>query len=60
MILENYKGFENLETLVDVGGGLGITLDMITSKHPNLKGINYDLLHVIEHAPTYHGMTVFL
>ncbi|KAI5659657.1 hypothetical protein M9H77_28450 [Catharanthus roseus] len=55
-ILKNYKGFENLKTLVDVGGGLGVTLDLITSKYPNLKGINYDLPHVTQNAPTYPGV----
>ena len=60
MLLESYKGFEHLKTLVDVGGGLGINLGMITSKYPTLKGINYDLPHVIEHAPTYLGMNLFL
>lgn len=55
-VLECYRGFEHLKTLVDAGGGLGITLGMITSKYPNLKGINYDLPHVIERAPTYPGV----
>nr|WKU83438.1 O-methyltransferase 2 [Hamelia patens] len=55
-ILERYKGFENLKTLVDVGGGLGITLNVITTKYPSLKGINFDLPHVIQHAPSYPGL----
>ncbi|KAJ8446400.1 hypothetical protein Cgig2_019293 [Carnegiea gigantea] len=55
-ILENYKGFEGLPTLVDVGGGTGATLNMIISKHPTIKGINFDLPHVIEDAPTYSGV----
>ncbi|KAI5674216.1 hypothetical protein M9H77_14580 [Catharanthus roseus] len=55
-IIENYKGFENLKTLVDVGGGAGVALSVITSKFPNIKGINYDLPHVIEHAPKYPGV----
>ncbi|KAF3632464.1 Caffeic acid 3-O-methyltransferase [Capsicum annuum] len=52
-ILEHYKGFEDLETLVDVGGGLGINLNMITSKYPTIKGTNFDLPHVVQHAPSY-------
>ncbi|KAI5674217.1 hypothetical protein M9H77_14581 [Catharanthus roseus] len=52
-IIENYKGFENLKTLVDVGGGAGVALSVIPSKFPNIKGIKYDLPHVIEHAPKY-------
>ncbi|KAM3233473.1 caffeic acid 3-O-methyltransferase [Capsicum annuum] len=55
-ILEHYKGFEDLETLVDVGGGLGINLNMITSKYPTIKGTNFDLPHVVQHAPSYKGV----
>ncbi|CAL0302201.1 unnamed protein product [Lupinus luteus] len=55
-ILEVYKGFEHIKILVDVGGGLGLNLKLITSKYPNIKGINFDLSHVIQHAPQYHGM----
>uniref|UniRef100_A0AAU7BAY9 O-methyltransferase 1 n=1 Tax=Lophophora williamsii TaxID=130138 RepID=A0AAU7BAY9_LOPWI len=55
-LLENYKGFEGVSTLVDVGGGTGATLNMIISKHPTIKGINFDLPHVIEDAPTYPGV----
>lgn len=49
-IVESYKGFENINKLVDVGGGLGVTLNIITSKYPHIKGINFDLPHAIEHA----------
>ncbi|OMO70088.1 O-methyltransferase, family 2 [Corchorus olitorius] len=55
-ILETYKGFEKLNRVVDVAGGLGITLNMITSKCPSIKGINFDLPHVIQHAPAYPGV----
>ncbi|EFH40566.1 O-methyltransferase 1 [Arabidopsis lyrata subsp. lyrata] len=55
-ILETYKGFEGLTSLVDVGGGIGATLKMIVSKYPNLKGINFDLPHVIEDAPSHPGI----
>ncbi|KAG6730352.1 hypothetical protein I3842_01G075200 [Carya illinoinensis] len=55
-ILTCYKGFEQLKQLVDVGGGLGITLNLITSKYPYIKGINFDLPHVIQHAPPYPGV----
>ncbi|OMO70073.1 O-methyltransferase, family 2 [Corchorus olitorius] len=54
-ILETYKGFEKLNRVVDVGGGLGMTLSIITSKYPSIKGINFDLPHVIKHAPAYPG-----
>ncbi|KAA8520801.1 hypothetical protein F0562_014927 [Nyssa sinensis] len=55
-ILESYEGFEHLKQLVDVGGGLGVTLNMITSKYPTIRGINFDLPHVIQHAPHYPGV----
>ncbi|GKV25482.1 hypothetical protein SLEP1_g34919 [Rubroshorea leprosula] len=55
-ILELYKGFEGLKTLVDVGGGTGATLNMIISKYPTIKGINFDLPHVIDDAPAYPGV----
>ncbi|KAM4105252.1 hypothetical protein ACJW30_06G218200 [Castanea mollissima] len=55
-ILESYKGFEQLRQLVDVGGGLGVTVNLITTRYPNMKGINFDLPHVIQHAPPYPGV----
>nr|AAZ95246.1 putative caffeic acid O-methyltransferase [Isatis tinctoria] len=55
-ILETYKGFDGLISVVDVGGGNGATLKMIVSKYPNLKGINFDLPHVIKDAPSYPGI----
>nr|WME87917.1 O-methyltransferases [Bergenia purpurascens] len=55
-ILETYEGFEGLTSVVDVGGGTGATLNMILSKYPNIRGINFDLPHVIEDAPSYPGV----
>ncbi|KAJ7951390.1 Caffeic acid O-methyltransferase [Quillaja saponaria] len=55
-VLESYKGFQHINGLVDVGGGLGITLNLITSKYHHIKGINFDLPHVIKHAPSYPGV----
>jgi caffeic acid 3-O-methyltransferase len=55
-ILDSYKGFEHLKQLVDVGGGLGATLNLITSRYPNIKAINFDLPHVIQNAPHYPGI----
>lgn len=52
-ILQTYKGFEGLTSLVDVGGGVGTTLNMIISKYPSIVGINFDLPHVLENAPSY-------
>uniref|UniRef100_A0A7N2R9F7 O-methyltransferase C-terminal domain-containing protein n=1 Tax=Quercus lobata TaxID=97700 RepID=A0A7N2R9F7_QUELO len=55
-ILESFKGFENLKQVVDVGGGIGVALNLITSKYPNIKGINFDLPRVIKHAPSFPVM----
>ncbi|CAK7357481.1 unnamed protein product [Dovyalis caffra] len=55
-ILETYDGFQGLKTLVDVGGGTGSILNMIISKYPALKGINYDLSPVIENSRSYPGI----
>ncbi|KAL5831478.1 hypothetical protein ACOSQ4_016832 [Xanthoceras sorbifolium] len=52
-MLEIYTGFEGLKSLVYVGGGDGSFLNMIVSKYPNIKGINYDLTAVIEKSPSY-------
>ncbi|KAI5022392.1 hypothetical protein ZWY2020_059122 [Hordeum vulgare] len=46
-MLERFKGFDGVQRLVDVGGGTGSTLGMITSKYKHMTGINYDLPHVI-------------
>ncbi|KAJ0024330.1 hypothetical protein Pint_08155 [Pistacia integerrima] len=55
-VLDVYKGFEGLKVLVDVGGGIGVTLDIITSKYPHIEGINFDLPHVLADAPSYPGV----
>ena len=55
-MLEIYKGFEGVSTLIDVGGGTGATLHTIVSKYPTIKGINFELPHVIEDAPAYEGI----
>ncbi|PPD66655.1 hypothetical protein GOBAR_DD36468 [Gossypium barbadense] len=49
-ILEKYHGFQ------DVGGGYGVTLNMIISKYPSIKGINYELPHVVQEAPSFPGI----
>ena len=58
-LLEIYKGFEGVSTLVDVGGDTGATLNMILSAYPTIKGINFDLPRVIEVAPNYKGKLFF-
>ncbi|KAF5186158.1 Caffeic acid 3-o-methyltransferase [Thalictrum thalictroides] len=49
-------GFEGLKEVVDVGGGVGITSSLITSKYPAIRCINFDLPHVIEQSQTYPGV----
>lgn len=40
-ILDLYKGFQHLKLLIDVGGGVGVTLNLIISAYPHIKGINF-------------------
>ncbi|KAJ9550138.1 hypothetical protein OSB04_014183 [Centaurea solstitialis] len=58
-ILSKYKnGFLGLKgSIVDVGGGTGVAISEIVKTYPHLKGINFDLSHVIFTAPTYDGVT---
>ncbi|KAI3678717.1 hypothetical protein L6452_38020 [Arctium lappa] len=56
MVLEKYDGFEGVKEVVDVGGGLGATLKIILSKYPKIKGINFDMPHVLKVAPPYPGV----
>ncbi|VYS49845.1 unnamed protein product [Arabidopsis thaliana] len=55
-VLEVYKGFEDVNTLVDVGGGIGTIIGQVTSKYPHIKGINFDLASVLAHAPFNKGV----
>ncbi|WVZ55997.1 hypothetical protein U9M48_006587 [Paspalum notatum var. saurae] len=52
-LLELYRGFEGVDVLVDVGGA---TLRMITAQHKHVRGVNYDLPHVIAQAPPIKGV----
>lgn len=54
-LLEFYRGFNDVSVLVDVGGGTGTTLQIITSEHSHIEGINFDLPHVIFRAPPLTG-----
>lgn len=54
-MLERYQGFTGIDVLVDVGGGVGATLQMITSIYTHIKAINFDLPSVISHAPLIQG-----
>ncbi|MBA0854019.1 hypothetical protein Goshw_025018 [Gossypium schwendimanii] len=55
-VLKNYKGFEGVSQVVDVGGGVGTNLKLIVSKHPQIRGINFDLPHVIKDAVPCPGV----
>nr|VDD00274.1 unnamed protein product [Brassica rapa] len=55
-VLEVYRGFEGVNTLVDVGGANGTILGLITSKYPHIKGVNFDLAQVLTNAPFYPGV----
>ncbi|CAN6845593.1 unnamed protein product [Brassica oleracea] len=55
-VLDVYRGFEDVNTLVDVGGGSGTTLGLVTSKYPHIKGVNFDLPQVLTNAPFYLGV----
>ncbi len=48
-ILDAYD-FSGIGTLVDVGGGYGALLAAILNAHPGLRGVLYDLPHVVEGA----------
>ncbi|XP_030520780.1 caffeic acid 3-O-methyltransferase-like [Rhodamnia argentea] len=55
-ILDSYRGFEGAKTVADVGGGVGESLRLILNKFPHLRGINYDLPHVVKDAPAHPRM----
>lgn len=48
--------FDGLKTVVDVGGGVGAVIKSVVSKYPGIRGINFDLPHVIKNAPKYPGI----
>ncbi|KAL9225317.1 hypothetical protein vseg_001259 [Gypsophila vaccaria] len=56
VILEKYDGFKGISSLVDVGGATGVTLSMILAKYPNIRGINFDLPHIVKDAPSIPGV----
>lgn len=55
-ILAHYHGFDNIDTLVDVGGGIGASISLIKTQHPSIKAINFDLPHVVATAPPIPGV----
>lgn len=55
-LLSKYRGFDGLTSLVDVGGGTGTVLAEIVRAYPSIRGINYDLPHVVDTAPPLPGV----
>ncbi|EXB37024.1 (RS)-norcoclaurine 6-O-methyltransferase [Morus notabilis] len=49
--------FGCLGSLIDVGGGTGGALSEIVKSYPHIKGINFDLPHVVSKAPVYAGVS---
>ncbi|CAL0320427.1 unnamed protein product [Lupinus luteus] len=47
------KVFDGVSSLVDVGGGNGITMHILVKACPWIKAFNFDLPHVIDVAPHY-------
>ncbi|CAN1231615.1 (R,S)-reticuline 7-O-methyltransferase [Linum perenne] len=55
--LSGYRvGLEGVGSLVDVGGGTGGSLVEIVRAYPHVRGVNFDLPHVVETAPDYEGV----
>ncbi|XP_040999448.1 (S)-scoulerine 9-O-methyltransferase-like isoform X2 [Juglans microcarpa x Juglans regia] len=50
-VFKLYGGFKDLKELMHVGGGIGTTHPKITSTYPHVRGLNFDLPHVIDAAP---------
>ncbi|XVF45593.1 hypothetical protein PTKIN_Ptkin02bG0218600 [Pterospermum kingtungense] len=48
--------FDGLGNLVDVGGGNGTALSMLVKAFPWIRGINFDLPHVVAVAPKFDGI----
>lgn len=53
--LKCYRGWNQVETLVDVGGYKGAILSAIVAAHRHIRGINFDLPHVVAEAPNAPG-----
>ncbi|KAK9018060.1 hypothetical protein V6N11_001048 [Hibiscus sabdariffa] len=57
-VLKYYKdGFNDVGTIVDVGGGSGAAVVEIVEAHPHIKGYNFDLPNVVAGAPKYPNVT---
>lgn len=48
--------FNGLSSMVDVGGGNGTALSILIKACPWIRGINFDVPHVLSVAPKYEGI----
>ncbi|XP_074287641.1 cathecol O-methyltransferase 1-like [Silene latifolia] len=55
-LVEKYNGFKGVKQLVEVAGGFGHIIRIIVFKYPSIKGINFDLPHVIQKALPIPGV----
>ncbi|KAL0454046.1 UNVERIFIED_CONTAM: Acetylserotonin O-methyltransferase [Sesamum latifolium] len=56
-IINRYpEAFKGIGSLVDVGGGNGTALRILVKACPWIRGINFDLPHVVSVAPQYDGV----
>ncbi|KAI3837197.1 hypothetical protein MKX03_010762 [Papaver bracteatum] len=57
-VLVDYKdGFRGMRSLIDVGGGTGTMITEIVKANPHIRGINFDLPHVVATAPVNPQIT---
>lgn len=56
LMLAKFEGFKDVQRMADVGGGVGTTIGRIVEQYPHIQGINFDLPHVIAHAPQREGV----
>ncbi|XP_039154655.1 flavone 3'-O-methyltransferase 1-like [Eucalyptus grandis] len=51
--MDTHCRFKNAKMVVHVRGAVGECLELILSKHPDLRGINFDLPHVVKNGLSY-------
>ncbi|KAL5802908.1 hypothetical protein ACOSQ4_031213 [Xanthoceras sorbifolium] len=55
-IISGYRdGFQGIKSLVDVGGGTRVMTAEIVKSYPHIKGINFDLPHVIATTQSFNS-----
>jgi len=50
------EAFDGVQSVVDVGGGNGTAMRILVQALPSIRGINFDLPHVIGQAPQSDGV----